>query len=218
MLLYVNGCSITHGYGVEYNNSYPNILAKEMGWNIINDSQCGVGNDWILHTTLERLNGMEIKPDLVIIQWSGVNRRLHCDIMGNYYYVNLSDHTQYHPKFEPMASEHTIHYMFILQEYLKSIGVKYLFFNYMEINKEVKSLSTYDKIDFQNFIEFDQCDLFSGMLNHMKKKGLVCDDFGHPNTKGHIYIFEKIIKKLKDIETFIKKDYNYIYRQINKII
>jgi len=56
MLLYVNGCSITHGYGVEYHNSYPNILATEMSWEIINDSQCGVGNDWILHTTLERLN------------------------------------------------------------------------------------------------------------------------------------------------------------------
>jgi hypothetical protein len=161
---------------------------------------------------------MEIKPDLVIIQWSGVNRRLHCDIMGNYYYINLSDHTQYHPKFEPMASEHTIHYMFILQEYLKSIGVKYLFFNYMEISDEVKNLSTYNKIDFKNFIEFDGCDLFSGILNHIKKKGLVSDDFGHPNQKGQIYIFEMIIKKLKNIEMFIKKDYNYIYRQTNKII
>jgi len=67
MTLYVNGCSITHGYGVEYHNSYSNILAKEMDWEIINDSQCGVGNDWILHTTLEKII-KKIKDNEILIK------------------------------------------------------------------------------------------------------------------------------------------------------
>jgi hypothetical protein len=191
MILYTNGCSITHGYLVGFENSWANIFSKNNNLDLINDSQCGVGNDFIFHKSLESITKLidENKtPELVIIQWSGPNRRLHCDINGNYYYVNLTDHLKYQPKYEPMGSEHTLHYMFSLQEFLKLNGIKYYFFNYMELDGSVKSLNIYNKIDWN-------CDVKITM-NYLKKIGLVADDFGHPSLDGQYSIANIISKKL----------------------
>jgi hypothetical protein len=191
MILYVNGCSITHGYLVGFENSWANIIAKNNNFNLINDSQCGAGNDFIFHKSLESLIKLideNKKPELVIIQWSGPNRRLHCDMNGNYYYVNLTDHLKYHPKYEPMGSEHTLHYMFSLQEFLKTNGIKYYFFNYMDLDSSAKSLNTYKKIDWECGSKITMIDL--------KKMGLVADDFGHPSLDGQYWIANNISKKL----------------------
>jgi hypothetical protein len=191
MILYVNGCSITHGYLVGFENSWANILSKNNNFDLINDSQCGVGNDFIFHKSLESITKLineNKKPESVIIQWSGANRRLHCDINGNYYYVNLTDHIKYQPKYEPMGSEHTLHYMFSLQEFLKVNRVKYYFFNYMDLDYSIKSLNIYNKIDWEFNIEIN--------VNYLKKIGLVADDFGHPSLDGQYWIANNITKKL----------------------
>jgi hypothetical protein len=191
MILYTNGCSITHGYLVGFENSWANVLSKNNNFDLINDSKCGVGNDFIFHKSLESLIKLideNKKPELVIIQWSGPNRRLHCDINGNYYYVNLTDHLKYQPKYEPMGSEHTLHYMFSLQEFLKINEIKYYFFNYMDLDHSVKSLNTYKKIDWECGAEITMIDL--------KKMGLVADDFGHPSLDGQYWIANNISKKL----------------------
>ena len=191
MILYTNGCSITHGYLVGFENSWANIIAKNNDLQLINESQCGVGNDFIFHKTLESISKLidnNKKPEFVIIQWSGPNRRLHCDIDGNYYYVNLTDHLKYHPKYEPMGSEHTLHYMFSLQEFLKTNGIKYYFFNYKDLNQSIKLLNIYNKIDWE-------CDFEINMI-HLKKNGLVADDFGHPSLEGQYWIANNISKKL----------------------
>lgn len=191
MILYTNGCSITHGYLVGFENSWANIIAKNNDLDLINDSQCGAGNDFIFHKSLESISKLidENKtPELVIIQWSGPNRRLHCDINGNYYYVNLTDHLKYQPKYEPMGSEHTLHYMFSLQEFLKVNRIKYYFFNYMDLDYRVRSLNIYNKIDWE-------CDIEINMI-YLKKVGLVVDDFGHPSLDGQYWIANNISKKL----------------------
>jgi hypothetical protein len=191
MILYVNGCSITHGYLVGFENSWANIMAKNNDLDLINESQCGAGNDFIFHKSLESITKLidENKtPELVIIQWSGPNRRLHCDINGNYYYVNLTDYLKYQPKYEPMGSEHTLHYMFSLQEFLKVNRVKYYFFNYMDLDYSIKSLNIYNKIDWESNIEIN--------INYLKKIGLVADDFGHPSLDGQYWIANNISKKL----------------------
>ena len=201
MILYTNGCSITHGYLVGFENSWANIIAKNNNFDLINDSQCGAGNDFIFHKSLESISKLidENKtPELVIIQWSGPNRRLHCDINGNYYYVNLTDHLKYQPKYEPMGSEHTLHYMFSLQEFLKVNSIKYYFFNYMDLNQSIKLLNIYNKIDWE-------CDYEINMI-HLKKNGLVADDFGHPSLEGQYWIANNISKKLNyDKIDYIKK-------------
>jgi hypothetical protein len=191
MLIYVNGCSITHGYLVGFENSWANLFAENNNYDLINESVCGVGNDFIFHKTLESITELinkNQKPELVIIQWSGPNRRLHCDINGKYYYVNLTDHLQYSPKYEPMGSEHTIHYMYAIQEFLKSNGIKYYFFNYMDLDKSSNFLSVYKKINWNS-------DLNIKMLQ-LRKNGLLADDFGHPSIGGQFYISNIISKFL----------------------
>lgn len=191
MLLYTVGCSITHGYKVGFDNSWANLFAKNNNLNLINDSQCGVGNDFIFHKSLETVSGLindKKKPELAIIQWSGPNRRLHCDINGKYYYVNLNDYISYQPKYEPMGSEHTIHYMFSLQEFFKSNNIEYYFFNYMKLDDSCKLLNIHQKINWDIDLDIDIFDL--------KKNGLVDDDLGHPSLEGQYQIANKIAKKI----------------------
>jgi hypothetical protein len=87
-----------------------------------------------------------------------------------------------------MGSEHTLHYMFSLQEFLKINEIKYYFFNYMDLDHSVKSLNTYKKIDWECGAEITMIDL--------KKMGLVADDFGHPSLDGQYWIANNISKKL----------------------
>jgi hypothetical protein len=200
MLIYTIGCSITHGYGVGFENSWPSLIQKYLDFDVINDSKCGVGNDWILHTSLEKLLKLKKKPDLVILQWSGPNRRVHMDLEGNEWLVNLHDHLHLQPKFEPMASIHTIHYMFFLQSFLEKNNIPYLFFNYMELDESVKKIEVYNHIDWKKKLDINK--------NMMLAKGYVYDEIGHPNLNGQYFIARSILKTLnideKTIPDFIK--------------
>ena len=191
MILYTNGCSITYGYLVGHDNSWASIYSKANNFNLINDSQCGVGNDYIFHKSLESISKLineKQKPELAIIQWSGPNRRLHCDIGGNYYYVNLSDYIKYLPKYEPMASEHTLHYMFCLHSFLEKNNIPYLFFNYMDLDNSIKKLEIYNQIDWTKSIPINRDLLLS--------KKYVYDTLGHPDWDGQYYIANLIREKL----------------------
>jgi hypothetical protein len=87
-----------------------------------------------------------------------------------------------------MGSEHTIHYMFSLQEFLYANEIKHYFFNYMDLDYSVKLLNIYKKIDWKNDLGITIIDL--------KKIGLVADDFGHPSLDGQYWIANNISKKL----------------------
>jgi hypothetical protein len=167
----------------------------------INDSVCGAGNDYIFHKTLENVNLLineNKKPDYVFIQWSGPNRRQHCTPDGNVVYVNLFDNVDLGVKFEPMASEHTIHYMFSLQEFFKNNNIKYYFFNYFGLDYSIKDLNIYKKIDFNFFLDFNLGEnfIFNGLLNFMVENGFSCDQYGHPNEDGNRFIAEYINQKI----------------------
>jgi hypothetical protein len=168
---------------------------------LINESKCGAGNDHIFHRTLETLTHLiqnNKKPDFVFIQWSGPNRRQHCLPDGEMKNVNLHDNIEYHVKFEPMGSLHTLHYIFSLQEFLKKENIKYRFFNYMELDKSIKYNSIYNEIDMDNFIDFGfgKDILTTGILEMIKEKGFSCDELGHPNKEGNEYMANEILKKL----------------------
>ena len=222
MIIYSNGCSHTHTHCVEKDEIWSSIVMKKFTQEyfmfisstnvfnlndtnkeniLINESRCGAGNDHIFHRTLETLIYLiqnNKKPDYVFIQWSGPNRRQHCLPSGEMKNVNLHDNIEYHIKFEPMGSLHTIHYMFSLQEFLKKENIKYYFFNYMELDSSVKFTSIYNEIDMDKFIDFGfgKDILTKGILNMMKEKGYSCDNLGHPNIIGNEYIANEIIKKL----------------------
>lgn len=196
MIIYSNGCSHTFGHCVGVENSYPSLIMKKLSNDfyshtsnieqfdiknvvnetdiLINESRCGVGNDYIFHKSLESINKLikfNRNPNYVMIQWSGPNRRLYCTHDGQYLNVNNFDNVKYYVKFEPMGSEHTIHYMFSLQEFLKKNKIKYFFINYFPLDESIKKLSIFHEIDLDNFINFNSNDnvLMTGIIDFLKK-------------------------------------------------
>lgn len=229
MIVYTNGCSHTAGGCFKQVYSWPNLLMKSIlgkeaystnpptiNFNsdsnvLYNQAKHGAGNDYIFHKSLETISSLiqnDCKPDYVIIQWSGANRRLHCYPDGNTVFVNLFDNTGLGVKFEPMGSEHTIHYMFALQEFLKKNNIDYLFFNYMAIDESIVDTSIFKELDLSKFVEFGMGDdiIFNGLIDFLKSKNMCCDKPGHPNHEGSHLIATEIGKRLNvdvlDIKTF----------------
>jgi hypothetical protein len=166
---------------------------------LINDSISGSGNDRIFHGSLESLVKM-VKvgkpPDLVVIQWSGPNRREYCDVDGKPLFVNPSENSHLYPKFEPMASTHTIHYMFILQEFLKKYNINYYFFTYFGLDKSIENLHVYNSLDRSKFIDFGNNTLYNGLIELILIKGFNRDEHGHPNQTGAKFISDNIFKNI----------------------
>jgi hypothetical protein len=170
---------------------------------VISDAVSGAGNDHIFHSTLESLGilfNQNIKPDMVIIQWSGPSRREHVfpDGTGRIF-VNPSDNLEYHLKFEPLGSTHSLHYMYTLQELLKSKDIKYYFFNYIPLDEEVKKLSVYQQMDMKKFVNFEDGKetMFNGLVNLIIDKKFNNDSQGHANPDGNTFIATKILEKIK---------------------
>jgi hypothetical protein len=170
---------------------------------LISDAVSGAGNDHIFHSTLESLGVLfnsNIEVDYLIIQWSGPSRREHILPDGKgLIFVNPSDNLDYHLKFEPMASTHSLHYMYTLQELLKSKGIKYYFFNYIPLDDNIKKLSTYKQMNFNKFINFEGSKetIFNGLVNYIIDNKLNNDSQGHANPDGNTFISSKILEKIK---------------------
>lgn len=225
MVIYSIGCSHTYGHCLEnkdlvwssiimgkfsknyttYGTNFNNLNAESLKNSddiFVNDSICGGGNDYIFHKTLESVSLLirENKtPDYVFIQWSGPNRRQHCTPDGNILYVNLFDNVEEGIKFEPMASLHTLHYMFSLQEFLKNNNIKYYFFNYFGLDHSIKGTNVFSNINFDLFLDFNLGNnfLYEGLLNFMVKNNYSCDEHGHPNIEGNHFIANHILNKIK---------------------
>lgn len=224
MLIYVNGCSHTaenilfrpdsspfminswagifmSNFNSNYEFHYSYTAKTENEHVLINEAQNGAGNDYVYHKSLETISKLiqdDKKPDHVIIQWSGPNRRMHCDEEGKPWLVNLYDHTHYYIKFEPMASLHTLHYMFSLQEFLKYYKISYFFIPYFGLDESVKNSSIFKLIDRKRVIDFDMGEaIFSdGAIKYILENNLNRDVQGHPNEKGYEEISKRILLKL----------------------
>lgn len=230
MILYSNGCSHTAGGCFKQMYSWPNIVMKSitnLGMystnplstsfskesNVLyNQAMHGAGNDFIFHTSLETISSLLSngnKPDYVIIQWSGPNRRMHV-FPEHYVFVNPWDYTELGVKYEPYGSEHTIHYMFSLQEFLKKNKINYLFFNYMALDESIKKSYVFKELDMDRFLNFGMGNdiIFNGLIDFLKSKNMCCDEAGHPNHDGNYLICKEIASKLDinliDIKTFNK--------------
>ena len=227
MLIYSNGCSHTAGHCVSFTNTWPNMVIRGIlngndyetnpsknkikNTNVLfNESDFGVGNDYILHKSLESISELiqnNKKPDYVFIQWSSPYRRMHCRLDGSVVFVNPHNYIEFNIKHEPMASEHTLHYIFTMQEYLKKNNINYCFLNYMPLCKSIKKLNIYNEIDIDKFIfiEFDKNILFNGLMDYMKNNNMTCDLDGHPNERGNFMMANEILKKLKLDKTYNNK-------------
>jgi hypothetical protein len=219
MIMYVCGCSHTNGADGLYQekdkvwpslimSSYVNeyTFIEEINKSLpktnllINNAMAGAGNDYIFHTSLEsieKLISINKKPDLVIIQWSSPNRRQHQLIDGKNIWVSIQRNVNYHVKFEPMGSKHTVHYMYSLQEYLKSNDIKYLFFNFMELDESIDNLEILKKIDLNNFVHFGSNNILKeGIMNQILINSFHMDNEYHANKHGNYFIAENISNKL----------------------
>lgn len=220
MVVYSNGCSHTAGGCMKFQYTWPNIIIKSIIKNksykinptekeiglfdniLYNEALHGAGNDYIFHKSIETISTLiskNKKPDHVIIQWSGPNRRLHTQPDGTILFINPWDYPELGVKFEPMGSEHTIHYMFALQEFLKQNEIEYWFFNYMQLDKSIKKLQIYKQIDFDRFINFGMGDsiIFKGLIDFFKSKNLCCDEQGHPNQDANFIIAKQFLDKIQ---------------------
>jgi hypothetical protein len=77
-VLYANGCSHTAGTKLAMENrfdlTWPNLLAKNLDFNLINDSTPGASNDRIFRTTIEYILSTAIPPDKVVVQFTEFER------------------------------------------------------------------------------------------------------------------------------------------------
>jgi hypothetical protein len=90
MILYVNGDSHSQGVGVQTHESYPAIVAKEFGLDIVNEARSGASNARILRTSREYLASQQT-PDLIVIGWSTWERE-EWQHENQYYNINSSGH------------------------------------------------------------------------------------------------------------------------------
>jgi hypothetical protein len=238
MLIYTNGCShsddhptlkesyvwpnqlmsgFTKSFNYYHNQSVlPLTLSEIKALDkdfLVNDARSSVGNDKIFHQSMEsicKLMSTGKKPDFVIIQWSGPNRREHCLLDEKPLFVTLYDNTEYHLKYEPMGSMHTIHYVYCLQQFLINHDIPYYFFNYMQFDYSITELEIYKKVNINRFVDFGlhSRTLFTGLIDLFKEKRFTRDEQGHANEEGNKFIADKIMEKIKNDplnEEFIQK-------------
>ena len=217
-----------------YDNHYRNVFlefVKEKENYFISEATDAKGNDSILYETMESLRYLKKNgnlPDICIIQWSGHSRNLmtpilqeHSNILIPKEYVpqhKKSHNTQYRyctPQnefgnrlllFEPSASLRTLNHMVILQEYLKSINVNYIFINYFPLDNQIKNLPILSELDLDKFVSYDKSTdpIFDGWIDKItknKKYGLDLnkDKEGHPNINGMKLLYFRIINKINEI-------------------
>ena len=92
MILYVNGDSHSHGMHLNPHEKFSDIVAKEIGFNVVNAAQVGASNTSILRTTREYLASGET-PDLILIGWTTWERE-EWHYQNQYYNINTSGHDQ----------------------------------------------------------------------------------------------------------------------------
>lgn len=169
----------------------------------------GKSNDKIYYETIDfvmRMIRMDKKPDYVLIQWSGPNRRIFTpepsnsreSIQDQVYDATPWDYTEKGIYFETYASKHTLQLMISLQDFLKKYGIQYVFIPYMELEKSPLQIET-EVLDLSKFTT----DPFVGHRNIFRFKGLACDEAGHPNELGNYFLLSKILEIL-DLEEFDK--------------
>ena len=83
-----------------------------------------------------------VKLDFVIIQFSGVNRRIHSNPDGSLLKVNPFDNSEMGVKFDPFATEQSLQYILILQDLLKEHSINYCFIPYMEFDSDTLDKSS----------------------------------------------------------------------------
>jgi len=205
MILYVNGDSHSQGVGVQIHESYPVIVAKEFGLDIVNDAQSGASNARILRTSKEYLASNQT-PDLIVIGWSTWERE-EWQHENQYYNVNSSGHDplpkilehsykkwviEQTPEILNKKSLHWHKEIFQFHKELLQKNIKHIFFNCM-----YNFFQTEDKLDWDmNFI--GPYDNDSSYYWWLTQQGYESDKWYHFRTSGHQAWGDRLISYIKE--------------------
>ena len=205
MILYVNGDSHSQGMGVHLHESYPVIVAKEFGLDIVNEAQTGASNARILRTSKEYLASQQT-PDLVIIGWSTWERE-EWQYENTYYNVNSSGHDplpkilehsykkwviEQTPEMLNKKSSHWHKEIFQFHKELLQKNIKHVFFNCMYNFFQIK-----DKLDWDiNFI--GPYDNDSSYYWWLTQQGYESDKWYHFRASGHQAWGDRLISYIKE--------------------
>lgn len=143
MILYANGDSHTFGIGINPAQTFCNIFATHMGYDLINHAKIGASNSRILRTTREFLSNTI--PDFVMIGWTTWEREewIHD---GKFFDVNSAGHDalpyELQDRYKHWVANQTFELMNSLSEHwhdkiyqfhqeLQAIKIPHIFFNCM---------------------------------------------------------------------------------------
>ena len=205
MILYVNGDSHSQGVGVQIDESYPVIIAKEFGLDIVNEAQSGASNARILRTSKEYLASQQT-PDLIVIGWSTWERE-EWQYENTYYNVNSSGHDplpkilehsykkwviEQTPEILNKKSLHWHKEIFQFHKELLQKNIKHIFFNCMYNFFQIE-----DKLDWDmNFI--GPYDNDSSYYWWLTQQGYESDKWYHFRASGHQAWGDRLISYIKE--------------------
>jgi hypothetical protein len=205
MILYVNGDSHSQGVGVQIHESYPVIVAKEFGLDIVNDAQSGASNARILRTSKEYLASNQT-TDLIVIGWSTWERE-EWQHENQYYNVNSSGHDplpkilehsykkwviEQTPEILNKKSLHWHKEIFQFHKELLQKNIKHIFFNCMYNFFQIE-----DKLDWDmNFI--GPYDNDSSYYWWLTQQGYESDKWYHFRASGHQAWGDRLISYIKE--------------------
>jgi hypothetical protein len=146
-------------------NEWPELLANELNYKLINDSINGSSNDWIFRRLIEWVSCQENTDDLfVIVGLTSPHRRE--EHFNNYHpggdgFTNEIDRFIYEKLYDnELAHLQTISYILAIQEFLKSKKINYLlydsWYDILQCEEELilnrKSTDKKKKFNFDRFL------------------------------------------------------------------
>lgn len=190
------------------------ILNSNKKNTIFRQSLYGKSNDLIFFETINFINLIYSENkniDLLLVQWSGVNRRIHSEPDGTITNINPHDSPELGVKFEPLATEQTLQYMKLLEDICNLYNIKYVCIPYMEVDNKVFETSIYrNQINFLNYT----ASILVGHRNDFRKNGLAVDFHGHPNAHG-VYELAKLICEKLGIDKINNKEFYFTDTELN---
>jgi lysophospholipase L1-like esterase len=213
MNLFTAGDSFTYGEELEDRTSaWPQQLANQINYQLINLASPAASNDKILRTTFEHL--LTHTPDLVVIGWSNIGRSEYADEFGYYdvwpgYQGNLfrRDNTLWREELvEYISRYHNIEsinrkflqQVILLQKYLESCKIQYVMLNIVQNEyyklKKFPGQELYEQqVNRDTFLGFDD----SGMIEWVEgcKKG----PGGHFLEDGHQIVADRIYEHIRHL-------------------
>ena len=213
MKLLTVGDSFTYGEELaDRNNAWPQLLATQLNYEVVNLGRPSASNDKILRTTLDYL--AVDSADLVVIGWSNIGRSEHADEFGYYdvwpgYQGGIfardgfnwrNELVDYVSRYHNSEAIHRkwVQQVILLQSYLKSRGIRYVMLNIVQNEYYKKKYfdgqqQFFEQIDKDAFLGFND----SGMMEWTF--GKTQGPNGHFLEEGHTIVANRIYEHIRNL-------------------